>query len=226
MTAPAFLPNLARSASRRHHHAISGVSHPTTERMRAMRDEQRFSGLPRGYGRRSILRIALGGAAAAASGALLAACGGSSAPTATAAPTKAATTSASAAPPQPTAAPTIAPTAAAISAAAAPAVTAPAASAAAATGNGTARPVASGGKLPSPAPNVPDAYTLPPAPFKTVAVVPGKGGKVSITKASQRPPAVAARSEPVVAGTREATRRDDGLSRSCRCRSTPRRRRR
>jgi putative aldouronate transport system substrate-binding protein len=56
--------------------------------------------------------------------------------------------------------------------------------------NPTARP-AIGGRLPSPAPNVPDAYLAPPAPFKTVAVVPGKGSKVSITKASQRPPAVA-----------------------------------
>jgi len=46
------------------------------------------------------------------------------------------------------------------------------------------------GKLPSPAPNVPDAYLTPPAPFKSVAGMPGKGGKVSITKASQRPPAV------------------------------------
>jgi putative aldouronate transport system substrate-binding protein len=71
-----------------------------------------------------------------------------------------------------------------------PAMTAPAASVAATT-SGTARPAASGGKLPSPAPNVPDAYLTPPAPFKTVAVVPGRGGKVTITKASQRPPAVA-----------------------------------
>jgi len=50
--------------------------------------------------------------------------------------------------------------------------------------------VASGGKLPSPAPNVPDAYITPPAPFKSVTVVPAKGSKISITKASQRPPAV------------------------------------
>jgi putative aldouronate transport system substrate-binding protein len=138
-----------------------------------MRDEQRSPRVPRGYGRRSVLRIALGGAAAAASGALLAACGSQAAPTATTPP------------PQPTTVPTVAPPAAT----SAPAVTAPAASVAATSG--TARPAASGGKLPSPAPNVPDAYLTPPAPFKTVAVVPGRGGKVSITKASQRPPAIA-----------------------------------
>ncbi len=138
-----------------------------------MRDKQRYPRVPRGYDRRSLLRIALGGAAAAASGALLAACGGQAAPTATAAPTKAASVGASIAP-QPTSA---------------PAVTAPAASVAAAA-SGTARP-AIGGKLPSPAANVPDAYLTPPAPFKAVAVLPGRGGKVSITKASQRPPAIA-----------------------------------
>jgi putative aldouronate transport system substrate-binding protein len=138
-----------------------------------MRDEQRSPRVPRGYGRRSVLRIALGGAAAAASGALLAACGSQAARTATTPP------------PQPTTVPTVAPPAAT----SAPAVTAPAASVAATSG--TARPAASGGKLPSPAPNVPDAYLTPPAPFKTVAVVPGRGGKVSITKASQRPPAIA-----------------------------------
>jgi len=67
--------------------------------------------------------------------------------------------------------------------------TAPATSVAALAATATVRPAASGTLL-SPAPNVPDAYLMPPPPFQAVAVVPGKGGKVSITKASQRPPAV------------------------------------
>ncbi|MGI8857626.1 MAG: extracellular solute-binding protein [Thermomicrobiales bacterium] len=130
-----------------------------------MRDEQRSPRVPGGYGRRSILRIALGGAAAVASGALLAACGNQATPAARSTA------------PQSTAASVTA---------TAPASFAGAASAA----NPTGRP-AIGGKLPSPAPNVPDAYLTPPAPFKTVAVLPGRGGKVSITKASQRPPTIA-----------------------------------
>ena len=40
-----------------------------------MRDEQRFPWVPHAYSRRSVLRIALGGAATAASAALLAARG-------------------------------------------------------------------------------------------------------------------------------------------------------
>jgi len=35
------------------------------------------------------------------------------------------------------------------------------------------------GKIPSPAPGVPDAYLKPPPPFKSVAMAPGKGTKVS-----------------------------------------------
>lgn len=137
-----------------------------------MRDRQRCPHVPRGYDRRSILRIALGGAAAAASGALLAACGGQATSTATSAPTSAAPTPAPTSPQSTTAA------------------TAPASPAAAASAtNPTARP-ATGGGIPSPAPNVPDAYITLPAPFTSVAAVPGKGGRVSITKASQRPPAV------------------------------------
>ncbi|MGI8690053.1 MAG: extracellular solute-binding protein [Thermomicrobiales bacterium] len=119
-----------------------------------MRDEQRFSWVPPVYSRRNVLRVALGGAASAASAALLAACGTRSSPSAPSA-----------------------------------VATAPATSGAPITASATMRPVASG-KLPSPAPNVPDAYTTPPPPFQSVATVPGKGGKVSITKASQRPPAV------------------------------------
>ncbi len=156
-----------------------------------MRTEQRSPDVPRGLSRRRILRIALGGAATAASGALLAACGGQANPTATVAKPTVAPTTPSA--PQPTTAPAAVPatTSAPSAAASAPSAitTAPAASASANTASGTVRPAA-GGKLPSPASNVPDAYTTPPAPFKSVAVVPGRGGKVSITKASQRPPAV------------------------------------
>lgn len=119
-----------------------------------MRDEQRFSWVPPEYRRRSVLRLALGGAATAASAALLDACGTRSSPSAP------------------------------------PAVaTAPATSGAPVTASAPARPAASG-ILPSPAPNVPNAYLTPPPPVQSVAAVPGKGGKVSITKASQRPPAV------------------------------------
>ena len=135
-----------------------------------MRDEQRFPWVPPEYGRRHLLRIALGGAATAASATLLAACGGITNPTT----------------PQPTISPSLTP---AITSAARAVATAPAASSAARAANGTAR-AAVNGTLPSPAPNVPDAYLTPPAPFKSVAAVPGRGGKISITKASQRPPVV------------------------------------
>jgi hypothetical protein len=137
-----------------------------------MRDEQRSVWFPLAYGRRSVLRVALGGAAAA-SGALLAACGGQSrsptpSPVAIVLPTGV-----------PAVQPTVAPASTIVSTA----------SAAAPTANASPR-VATSGNLPSPAPNVPDAYLAPPPPFRSVATVPGKGGKISITKASQRPPAV------------------------------------
>lgn len=137
-----------------------------------MRDEQRSVWFPLAYGRRSVLRVALGGAAAA-SGALLAACGGQSrsptpSPAAIVLPTGV-----------PAVQPTVAPASTIVSTA----------SAAAPTANASPR-VATSGNLPSPAPNVPDAYLAPPPPFRSVATVPGKGGKISITKASQRPPAV------------------------------------
>src|SRR5689334_17751721 len=148
-----------------------------------MRDERRLRGVPSRLTRRSVLRIALGGAALSASSALLVACGGGSSPIATPAPTGAPTTAPA----------TSAPTAtSASSAATAPVATTSAASAVAPAGttaSGTAS-AATSGKIPSPAPNVPDAYLTPPAPFKSVAVIPGKGSKISITKASQKPPAV------------------------------------
>ncbi|MHB8645278.1 MAG: extracellular solute-binding protein [Thermomicrobiales bacterium] len=139
-----------------------------------MRDEQRSPWVPREFGRRSILRIALGGAATAASAALLAACGARSSPTATPAPTTTPNTGPPV--PIPRLPPTVVPTSVSTAIG-----TAPAASVAVTTASGT---------LPSPAPNVPNAYLTPPAPFKSVAVIPGRGGTVSITKASQRPPAV------------------------------------
>lgn len=43
-------------------------------------------------------------------------------------------------------------------------------------------------KLPSPAPNVPDAYVCPPPAFQSVDAVPGQGSTVSIFKATQLPP--------------------------------------
>jgi hypothetical protein len=135
-----------------------------------MRDEQRFPWVPPEYSRRQVFRIALGGAATAASAALLAACGRQTDLTT----------------PEPTTSPSIASTIASTPSAVA---TAPAASSAALPAKGTAR-AAVNGKLPSPAPNVPDAYLTPPAPFKSVAAVPGRGSKISITKASQRPPTV------------------------------------
>ncbi len=119
-----------------------------------MRNEQRFSWVPRAYDRRSLLRLTLGGAATAASAALLAACGTQSSPSA---------------PPA--------------------MATAPATSVATITASATVRSAVRGTLL-SPAPNVPDAYLTLPPPFQSVAAVPGTGGKVSITKASQRPPVV------------------------------------
>jgi len=45
-----------------------------------------------------------------------------------------------------------------------------------------------GGKLPSPAPSVPDAYLTPPPSFKSVPAIPGRGAKIAVAKASQQPP--------------------------------------
>jgi len=50
--------------------------------------------------------------------------------------------------------------------------------------------MAATGKLPSPAPNVPDTYLTPPPIYRSVMAVPGRGSKISITKASQQPPTV------------------------------------
>ena len=159
----------------------------------------------RAYARRAILRGAVGGAATAAVGAVLAACGSSATPVA---PTSAATTVApTAAKPAATTASTSAPAAAATApasaattgataattggATAAGSATAasPAASAASAAGGMTAAAV--DGKVPSPNPQigVPDAYLKLPPSFKSVAMTPGnKGSKVSAYVINYDPP--------------------------------------
>ncbi len=176
------------------------------------------------FGRRTLMRVALAGAATAAGGALLAACGAEGAvPTATAAPTPRPTTAATIAPTAATA-PTVAPTTAAAAPTTAPAAapamatvaptTAPATSAATAAATAapttamqaTAAPVAttapaSGmttattamsmaarGAFPSTGRGVPDAFLTLPPPFKSVSMVPGKGGKVTMLQGSQLPP--------------------------------------
>src|SRR5579859_4197909 len=121
--------------------------------------------------RRPLLRIALPGATST----LLAACGGgTSAPNPAAAPTAA---------PKPPAAPTTAPTSGAVPTSAPPAAAPTSAGAAAPTTTGGAGAGASvanaDGVIPSPAPDVPDAYLKLPPPFKSVTAVPGKGGKVT-----------------------------------------------
>jgi len=159
--------------------------------------------------RRRLLRTALAGAATAASGALLAACGGTEAPTEPAAPTAAAaakptvaTSSTMAVSPAATGiSATVAPAAVATSGAtsAAPNATSASASApvpvpspAGTTGHtGSAAPVPTpdaSGKIPSLAPGVPDAYTKFPAPFKSVAMIPGKGTKVTALIVAYNPP--------------------------------------
>lgn len=150
--------------------------------------------------RRDFLRFAAAGTGSGLFAGLLAACGGSS-PTATTAPASAAPASAPPASTAPaaSAAPTTAARASATSGGAAataargagatPATTT-AATATRATGSPVASATPAGGKRPSPAPNVPDAYLTPPPPFKSVAAIPGRGSKIAITKASQMPPPI------------------------------------
>ena len=155
-------------------------------------DQQRTPfGRTKSLDRRAFLRTALVATATAASGALLAACGGSTSPTATSAP--AASTTATTAP-KPTTAPSAASPATSAPAAGA---TAPAASAAASASTGGSPTTAAAapnaapnqdGKLPSPAPGVPDAYTKFPTPFKSVATIPGKGTKVTALIVAYNPP--------------------------------------
>lgn len=157
--------------------------------------------------RRTLLRIALGGAATTAGGALLAACG-AAAPTATSAPastavraTLAATTGANPTTSGATAASgsmTTPPAAAATATTATSGSTAATAAVATSpTGSGatsvTTNPAASAsatadGTIPSPAPGVPEAYLKMPASFKSVAAIPGKGSKVTAAFISYNAP--------------------------------------
>ncbi len=144
--------------------------------------------------RRTLFRAALAGATLAAGSALLAACGGE---TAAGTATPAANAGATPTAPRPTTAATTAATSAPTTAPAATAATGSVASGAGTPATGgtapTAAPAASpaaaaSGKLTSPAYGVPDAYVKYPPTFKTVNVIPAKGGKVTIFKASQLPP--------------------------------------
>lgn len=116
--------------------------------------------------RRTFLRFALAGTASVAGSTLLAACG----PAPSAAPTPI--------PAKPTTA--LAPT----SAPAKPTQAAPAAAGAATT----AVAATADGVIPSPGPDVPEAYLKLPPSFKSVAAVPGKGSKVTAAFISYNPP--------------------------------------
>ncbi len=149
--------------------------------------------------RRGLLRTALAGAVTAASGAVLAACGGAAAPTAPAAaatavkPPAATTGSVATGPATSGASATTAPTIATMSGATnAVSVPAPSPVASVTTSNASMSASAptpdANGKVPSLAPNVPEAYTKFPAPFKSVAMVPGKGSKVTALIVAYLPP--------------------------------------
>lgn len=142
----------------------------------------------RRWSRRTTLRTSLSAVALAASGAILGACGSDETPTATTGASRAATVAPTNAAPTPAAMPAVAATAPATGAnATVPPVAATAqptriTSAAPATGP------AMGGFSPSPAPNVPDAYTKLPPPFPSVAAVPGRGKTVSAFLIGYNPP--------------------------------------
>ena len=159
--------------------------------------------LPRFY-RRTFVRLTVSAAALSASGALLAACGSSTVPTPTAAapavsmpplmptipgvPTALPATPTVPAPvatPAPLTIPATAVTAATSpmpAASAAPATTPPM------TQMSQMAQMAQAGFIPSPAPNVPDAYTSLPPSFKSVAALPGKGSKVTAFLIGYNPP--------------------------------------
>ncbi len=129
-----------------------------------------------GISRRALLRAALGAAGVAA----LAACGGAATtPVAgTALPAGGGGSNA---------------TATATTAARATTTTASATAAAntttgAAPATAAGSPVAVDGKIPGGAPGVPDAYVKLPPAFKSVAAVPGKGGKVTTFQIAYNPP--------------------------------------
>ncbi len=122
------------------------------------------------FRRRTVLRAALAAVTLSAGGGLLAACGDT-------ATTPAAGTGAPA------------------SGAGNPTATKPAATAATAptatTGTSAAAPTTAAavdGVIPSPAPGVPEAYLKLPPPFKSVAAIPGRGGKVTAAVMSYSTP--------------------------------------
>jgi len=151
--------------------------------------------------RRRVLRAGVAGAALAATSAVLAACGETATPAPpTAVSTVKPTTAATGATSAPTAmsatgatsasTPAVQP-AASVAASAAPASTAASTSGATAATAATAAlsaATAMTGLLPASAPGANDAYIKYPVPFKTINMVPGKGGKLTIFKASQLPP--------------------------------------
>jgi len=189
----------------------------TTMQQAAPERETTRAVMGHGMRRREVVRATLICAATIAGGAVLAACGtepvatptnagllGQQAPTpmpsvlpiavpVSPVPGAATTPTALAAPfgaitPPPTIAVPVTPTTAPATAAATAAPTAlpmPAVSAVT-TSMTTTMPMS--GKLPSPAPGVPDAYTSAPPLFRAVAMIPGRGGKISIVKASQQAP--------------------------------------
>ena len=131
--------------------------------------------------RRTFLRAAGAAVALPAALALLAACGATPAtPGATTAPAPGATTG--------TAASTA--TAGAAATASGTRIPGPATPVGTATRAGTATTAGTpaAGFYPSPAPNVPDAYTKLPAGFTSVGAVPGRGGKVNAFLIGYNPP--------------------------------------
>lgn len=146
----------------------------------------------RTYRRRAVFGIAAAGAASA----VLAACGGSSSPTATTASgaqqaSAAKPTTAAGAPATSGAAATVIPAtraASAVSATTGAVVASGSAPAGTTTAGTTTTSATADGKLPAPNPNVPDAYTKLPTPFKTVSAPPLKNGKVTTFQYSFNPP--------------------------------------
>jgi putative aldouronate transport system substrate-binding protein len=134
----------------------------------------------RSCSRRALLRAALG----AAGTALLAACGGAG-PAPTSGPTRPAAPATTVGAAWTTAASTTTTTAA----------TARAGMATAGRATVAPSPVAVDGKLPSPAPGVPDAYLKLPPVFQSVQGVPGKGGTVTAFFPSSGNPPVPPRAE-------------------------------
>ncbi len=135
--------------------------------------------MAQGLSRRGVLKLAAGSAFAA----VLAACGSSAAPTATKSAATAAPSPAAGASPTTAAASAVSATRASGTTTQA---TASASTTTAGTTAGTAAPT--DGFYPSPAPNVPDAYTKLPPAFKSVNAVPGKGSKVTAFLIGYNPP--------------------------------------